>query len=165
MRSADLFQLVTMPSSVLHRIASCEDSTISDICRLMPSRRSASALIGSEIVDDADEDPLAEDVSLADRQIHGKCRTILAPALDFAPDADDPPFAGLLVSGDIGIVLLAIGRGHQHGDVLPQDFIRRIKKQALAGAVIDLNGTDFVDDHDPVDRRGDQRLEQLVFDP
>src|SRR5690348_9111326 len=51
---------------------------------------------------------------LADRQLYGKCRTILSLADDDAADSDNAALSGAAVLGEIAVVLLAIRSGHQN---------------------------------------------------
>ena len=47
-----------------------------------------------QVADEAGEVALPRRAHLADRELHGKGRAVLALAHDDAPDADDPPLAG-----------------------------------------------------------------------
>ena len=67
-------------------------------------------LAAGEVVDHADEDGAALLLRLADREIHGKGRAVLALAHHLAADADDLALAGVQVVGEIAVMLAAIGR-------------------------------------------------------
>ena len=57
--------------------------------------------------------PLAG-LHLADRKLHRKGRAVLALADHHPADADDAALAGRVIAVEIAVVLLAIGRRHQH---------------------------------------------------
>mgnify|MGYP003694471639 CR=1 FL=1 len=65
------------------------------------------ALAAGEVVDHADERGAALLLCLADREIHRKGRAVLALAHHLAADADDLAFAGVMVVGEIAVVLAA----------------------------------------------------------
>ena len=127
--------------------------------RLIFARRLFRHELG-KIVDDADEDALAGMPADANRQVHGKDRTVLALSLDLAADADDARFAGAFVVVDVAVMPFAVGRGHQHFDVASEHLVGAVLEQPSASIVVNLHGSAFVDHHDAVDGRGDERVEQ-----
>ena len=68
--------------------------------RLLPQALGLGLPLSRQVVDDAGEVALAIDLVLADREMHGKGRAVLALAHDLAADADDLSLAGLAVLPD-----------------------------------------------------------------
>jgi hypothetical protein len=73
-----------------------------------------------QVANEAGEDAALADARFADRKLHREGAAVAAQAGDDPPDADDPPLSGRAVTVEIGIVALAVGRGHQHSDVLAE---------------------------------------------
>ena len=67
-----------------------------------------------QVADEAGEEAAVAGPHLADLELHGKGRAVLALAGDDAVDADDALLAGGEVAGDVAVMLLAKGRGHEH---------------------------------------------------
>src|SRR5215831_10414343 len=88
-------------------------------------------LLVGEVADEAGEMVPLGRAQLADREMYGKGRAVLALADDDAADADDAPLAGREVALDIGVMLLAIGRGHEQADVLAGGLGHRVAEQPL----------------------------------
>src|SRR5258708_1142972 len=61
--------------------------------------------------------------TLATRQFHRKGAAVLAQSDDDTTFADNTPLAGAAIVFEIGIVLLAIGRRHEHLNVLANDLV------------------------------------------
>ncbi len=100
-----------------------------------PEPRCSLRLALAQVVDDAEEYPILAQPALAHRQIHGKGRAVLAQRRDLAANADDARLAGFEIAGHIGVMLVAIGLRHQHGDIAAQDLVRRVAEQPLGGPV------------------------------
>ena len=90
-----------------------------------------------QVADEAGEEALVARAHLADRKLHREGRAVLALADHDAADADDAPLAGRQVAREIAVVALAVGRRHQHLDVLADHLRRRIAEQPLGGALKD----------------------------
>ncbi len=116
----------------------------------LPLRFSQLAL--GDVAHDAGEIAAPVSPPLGDREIQREDRAIPPPAPDLTPDTDNLRLAGRAVIGDVPIVLAVIGLGHQHADVAPNDFVRRIKEDLLGGAVEGLNDAVLVDHRDRIDR-------------
>ena len=71
----------------------------------------------AEVVENAGEAALAGDGRLAHRQMQRKRRPVTPQSGDLAAGADDLRHAGREIPGEIVIVLLMVGRRHQHVDV------------------------------------------------
>ena len=84
-----------------------------------------------QVADEAGEVVPLAGAHLADRQLHREGRAVLALADHDAADADDAPLAGGEIALEIAVVLLAIGRRHQHADVLADDLAGGIAEQPL----------------------------------
>ena len=83
-----------------------------------------------QVADEAGEEALVARSHLADRKLHREGRAVLALADHHAADADDAPLAGAQIALEIAIVRLAVGRGHQHLDVLSRALRSRYSRTA-----------------------------------
>jgi hypothetical protein len=81
---------------------------------------------------------------------------------NLAADADDPFLARHAIARQVAVVLLMIGRGHQHLHILAETFFGPVTEQALAGGVEDLDRAFHIDDDDPIDGYANQRPEESV---
>ena len=77
-----------------------------------------------QVANEAGEETPVGGVHFADRKLHRKGRAVLALADHDAADADDAPLAGAQIAIEIAVVILAVGRWHQHLDVLANDVAR-----------------------------------------
>ena len=98
-------------------------------------KRRAQGVFLAQVADNADEELLVGRFHFTDPEVHREQFAILALALDFVPDADDPTLAGRQVVADVGIVRFPVGRGHQHLDVLAQHFPGGVTENALGRLV------------------------------
>ena len=121
------------------------------------------ALALAEVMNDADEDRAALLLRLADRQVDRECRAVLALADDLAADADDLGLMGMQVVGEVAVVLPAIGRGHQHLDVLADHFFGAIAEQTLTRGIEHKDAAGGVDQDDPVDGSVYNRVQPRLF--
>ena len=87
-----------------------------------------------QVADEAGEETPVAGFHLADRKLHREGRAVLALADHDAADADDPPLAGPQIALEIAVVVFAIGRGHQHLDVLADHFARAHSRTGAAAA-------------------------------
>ena len=71
-----------------------------------------------EIADEAGEEAAFARLHLADCELHGKGRAVLALAGHHPVDADDALLAGGEIARHVAVMLLAIGRGISELDVL-----------------------------------------------
>jgi hypothetical protein len=97
------------------------------------------------------------DRHLADRQMQREGRAVAAAPGHFAADADNLLHAGGVVARQVRVVLLAIRRRHQHGDVLSDDIAFRVAEQPLGRGIERLDAAVRVDDDDRVNGRLDDR--------
>ena len=72
----------------------------------------------AQIVEDAGKRGLPVELHLPDRQMKGKRAAVFSAAAHFAAGADDARDPGLQIVGEVTVVLLEVGAGHQHLDVL-----------------------------------------------
>src|SRR5215475_11768327 len=86
---------------------------------------------GREIANETGEDGRAAELHLADRELDRKDRAILALGLDLAPDTDDAFLAGASIAGEILVMLLAVGRWHEHLDVATNHLAGGVAEQLL----------------------------------
>ena len=121
------------------------------------------ALVGElarrDVVDEADEPRRLDALHLADRELAREDGAILASRLHFAADPDDPGFAGLLVTVHVRVVVGAVGRGHEHVDVLADHLGCGVTEDPLRGEAELFDPAPMIDDDDRVDRRVQQRPE------
>ena len=104
------------------------------------------------VVDQPGEHASAADGNLADGEVHGERRAVLAPADHLAADADDLALAGPQVIGQVGVVPLVIRRGHEHLHVGADHLGRRVAEQAHRGRVDRFDDPVVVDRNDAVHR-------------
>ena len=112
-----------------------------------------------EVPHEADEDQLAVDDSLDNRQIDRERLAVLAPSLDLPADADDLSDAGAQVLGDVSVVASGVARRHQHPDVASHHLAALVSEDLHAGGVDGLNGAGDVDRDDGVLRAVEDRAE------
>jgi hypothetical protein len=91
-----------------------------------------------QVVNDANIDSLARRDAFAERKIHGKCRGFLALANDLPADADDSPLPHAAMVLEISVMSFAIGRGHEHFDILAQRLFGAVFEQRLASGEISI---------------------------
>ncbi len=72
-----------------------------------------------------------------------------------------PRVARVQIAREIGIVLLPIGRRHQHRDVPPDDLGLPVAEEPFGRRIEQLDARLRVDDDDAVDGRVDERLQYL----
>src|SRR5262245_56141107 len=113
-------------------------------------------------MNDADIDRLSIQSSLADGQVHRERLAVLAPAHDLTADAEDPFFGGRPITGQVYVMLLAVGRGHQHLHVPANSLFCWIAEETFAGGVVDLYRAVRIDDNDAVDGGRDQRSKEGI---
>jgi len=87
---------------------------------------------------------------------------ILAPADNLAADADDLSLMGIVVVGQIAVMLFMVGCRHQQLDIAAGDLRGRIYEQSFARLIVNLDHSAGVDDDDAIHRRRDQGAKQLV---
>ena len=119
-------------------------------------------LLGGEIPDEAGEQPLPVFTGLANRQLHREGRAVAALADHDAAEADDPALAGLEIMRDIFVMPVAIGLGHQAGDVAADELGFRIAEQALGGRAERRDVAGLVDDDHRIGDGRQDRLEMLL---
>ncbi|MEX2297577.1 MAG: hypothetical protein WD715_09185 [Dongiaceae bacterium] len=129
------------------------------LCRGLPDFTLLALPLG-QVANDADEDRFAGFRRLADGEIHRKDASVLAAAFDRAADADDLRVAGAVIVFKIGVMFVAIGRGHQNFDILPDYFVCAVAEQAFAGGIEHENLAGAIDQYDAVDCRLDDGLKQ-----
>jgi len=121
-----------------------------------------------EVTDDAGELAHPVDVGLAHRQVQRELGLVAAFPAYLPADADHFAVTGAQIALQVGIVVLGVGRGHQHADVLPHDLPglvaehpqRRLIGPLHAPALIDHDhAVDDGLDHGPVQSLD---LEQFV---
>ena len=107
----------------------------------------------SKVADESGEEAPVAGAHLADRELHGEGRAILALTGDDAVDADDALLAGGEVARDIAVMLLAKRTRHQHAHIAADDRVLAIAEQALGGGAEGLHDAVLVD-HDGRVRHG-----------
>src|SRR5579864_3570915 len=103
-------------------------------------------------MDDSHEYSLSMKHPFADREIHRKGGSVLTPADDFAPDANNALLPRLTIMSDIIVMLFAKGRGHEHAHVFPKNLFRTVSERPLRGVIIDAHDSTLVDNNDAIDR-------------
>ncbi len=103
-----------------------------------------------DVASDAGKHAAVAQMQLADSQVHGERAGVLAQADHLPTDADDLLLSGLTIVLEVAIVFVAVGLGHEHLDVLPEDFGGLVTEQPLRGRVHRLDHPDLVDGDDCV---------------
>ena len=104
-----------------------------------------------DVLDHADVHGLAiGDHHLAHSQREWERASVLSPSLDLPFRVDDVGFSGQVVTVQVTVVLLAVGRRHEHPDVLAHDLRGEVSEDSLACPVEGLNGARLVDGYDSV---------------
>ncbi len=101
-----------------------------------------------DVADEAGEELSGE--NLTDREIDGEDGAVASACAGLSADADDAPLARAAIAGEIGVVLIAIGRGHEDGDVASDELGGGVAEHLLARAVDGLDLTLAVDRDDRV---------------
>ena len=114
------------------------------------AQRALHRTLFAQVGDEADVQGFFRQVGLADGQPDRQHAAILADAFHVAADADDPGLAGLLVAGQVAVVLRAVGFGHQHLDVAADQLLPGPAEQPLDGGVGGTDGAVGVDGEDAV---------------
>ena len=95
-----------------------------------------------------------------------RCSGNVVPSLrsrrDLAADADDLGLAGREIAREVAVVLLVIGRRHQHADIAADDLVCGIAEQPLGAGVERLDAAAGVDHDDAVDGRIDDRQQPRI---
>src|SRR6185503_11506408 len=79
--------------------------------------------LGQVAYESGEETPVAG-VHFADGKLHGESRPVSPFADHDTSDADDAPLSGAKIALKIAVMAFAVGRGHQHLDVLADDVAR-----------------------------------------
>jgi hypothetical protein len=130
--------------------------------RLAFAQRLLGVLALGQVAHDPEEPPALRAANLAERKLQREDRAVAAPSLDLAADADYPRLARAKVAREVFVVSLAIGRRHQHGDVLADELGWRVAEQMLDRRVGGLHDAALVYDRDAVDRSLEKRLELAI---
>ena len=105
-----------------------------------------------EVADETGEDGRPAELHLPDREFHGEDRAILALRFHLTPDADDPLLARPPISREIAIMVLAMGRGHEHLDIAPDHLAGGIAEQLFRRRAEGLDDSTLIDRDDRVGR-------------
>ena len=127
-----------------------------------------SALRGAAIADvahQAREHQLAVHLELGDCQVYREDRAVLALCLQLPANADDARLAGHEVALDVAVVMMAVGRRHEHGDVRAQQLLRAIAEKPLGGGIHRLDDAVTVDGDDGVHGRIQERAQPRLRVP
>ena len=106
-----------------------------------------------DVAGDAGEHAPVAQVQLADGEVHGEGRAVLAQADHLAADADDLLLAGRPVVLQVVVMLVPVGLGHEHLDVAALDFAGQVAEELLGRRVHRLDHAAFVDGDDCVHGR------------
>ncbi len=112
-----------------------------------------------EIADESGEDAFSFDARFADCELDRKIRSVLAPASDHAPDADDPLLACPQVALEIPVVLIAIRNRHQDADIPTDELGLAVAKEPLGRRIEGSDAATLVDNDEGVGRRIDDRAQ------
>ena len=137
--------MVRMASTAASRIGAGAGLAVLELANGVPQ-------VG-DIAGDAGEHALVAHVQFADREVHGEGGAVLAQADDLAADADDLLLAGGQVVVQVAVVLVPVGLGHEHLDVLADDLGGRVAEEPLGRRVHRLDLAVRVDGEDRVDGR------------
>ena len=116
-------------------------------------------LARGDVPQDAREDAPVRQPHFAYGQVQREGGTVFAPAGDFAAQANDLLFARAPVVGQVAVVLLAAGRGHEEADVLTGGFRGGVAKHALRCGVERFDEAEFIDGDDGFRGRVENRVQ------
>ncbi len=99
-----------------------------------------------------EESPLANP-SFSDQELHRKRGAVVTAAHYDAPGADDSLLSRRLITSDIVVMFIVIGRGHENFDILSDDLRRFITEKARSGRTEGFNDPLIVDRNDGAGNR------------
>ena len=149
--------------SVEHRLADADDAAerraqlVRRVCQelvlegVRPEQCRLGLLAGSDVANDAGKTWAIAAAHFADRQLHRERRAVPPQAFEFAADADDPRLAGPQVASDVLVVMLAVRRRREQGDVAADQFGGGIAEQTLDGRIGAFDDAMVIDGDDAVD--------------
>src|SRR5262249_31092166 len=97
------------------------------------TQRQLHSASAADVVNDPCEYRARRQPRLTDRQRHRKYRAVLATAPNFAPKANDAPYARTKIVAEILVVLTVVRLGHEHFYILPDEFLLGVPKDAFSG--------------------------------
>ena len=115
-----------------------------------------------DITHDAGEDAALAQPGLAHRQVQRKGGSVFSTPAHLAAAPDDFALTRPLVVGEVGIVLVVIGRRHEHVDVVSHNLVAGIAEDARRGRVHRADDAPFVDSDDAVDGRFDHGAQKAL---
>ena len=115
-----------------------------------------------QIADKTGEQAASVRLYFADRKLQWEHRAVVALPGDNTPETDDAPLAGGQIAADIGVVVFAIGRRHQHADIAAANLRGGVAKHAFGGGTERLDQALLVDHHHPVRDRVEDRAQQCL---
>ena len=116
-----------------------------------------------QVAHEAGEQLFAMILHFADRQFDRKGGAIAPARGGQSADADDPLLAGVMIMLQVGIMALAIGRGHQHRDIAAQHIGFGILEHALGGRAERDDMPGRVDHDQRIGHRCQDRSQQSLF--
>ena len=115
-----------------------------------------------KIADESGEEPGLARSHFADGKFHRERRAVLALAHHHAPDPDDAPLTCAQIACHIGVVIVAIGGGHQHLDVLADRLGTAVAKQPLRRGAEGLHHAVLIDDDHRLRHGVENRLQMRL---
>src|SRR5215467_5018147 len=106
-----------------------------------------------DVADKASEKVTVAGSHFSYRQLHREGRAVLALTDHDAANSDDSPFSSSQISPQVIIVILPVGRRHQHLDVFSNNFLPGIAEQPLGCRAERLHDS-VLADHDHRIRHG-----------
>ena len=103
-------------------------------------------LVFGQIADEAGEVGRSTGLHFADRKMHRKSGSVLALTGYNSADADDMPFTGGSITGEVPVMARTVGIWHQDTDVPADRLAFRIAKLPFGGIAEELHDAVAVDD-------------------
>ena len=103
-------------------------------------------LVFGQIADEAGEVGRSAGLHFADRKMHRKSGSVLALTGYNSADADDMPFAGGSIAGEVAVMARTVRIWHQDADVLADRLAFRVAELPFGGTAEELHDAVAVDD-------------------
>ena len=115
-----------------------------------------------DVADEAGEKALITRAHLPDRELHGEGRAVLTLADHEPADADDATLSGLQIAFDVAVMILPVGRRHQHLDVFSDRFSDGVAELSFGRRAERVDDSPLVDDDHRIGNGFENRCEMRL---